>query len=117
LKERWARLTDGDLEAVDGQAARLLGLLQARYGYARPRAERELLAVLDEAMREGPRSSRHAARPGAARPGALRDRIVTAPAAERGRPLTSHTPGPTVSPSARGTISERALRTRTISER
>jgi hypothetical protein len=46
-------LTDGDLEAVDGEAARLLGLLQEKYGYARKRAERELLAFLDESLRGG----------------------------------------------------------------
>jgi len=51
LKEHWGKLTDGDLDRVDGQAAQLLGLLQEKYGYARRRAERELLHFLDDSMR------------------------------------------------------------------
>jgi uncharacterized protein YjbJ (UPF0337 family) len=50
LKEQWGRLTDRELDQVDGQAGRLLVLLQEKYGYARYRAERELLRFLDDAI-------------------------------------------------------------------
>jgi len=50
MKEQWGRLTDGELDQVDGQAGRLLILLQEKYGYARHRAERELLNFLDDAI-------------------------------------------------------------------
>jgi hypothetical protein len=53
LKQRWARLTDGDLESVEVQAARLVALLQARYGYTRQQAERELLAGLEDSVSAG----------------------------------------------------------------
>jgi len=47
VKNQWARLTDGDLDYVGGQATRLLDRLEERYGYTRPKAERELLRFLD----------------------------------------------------------------------
>jgi hypothetical protein len=47
VKEHWARLSDGDLDHVDGEAIRLLHILEERYGYTRRRAERELLRFLD----------------------------------------------------------------------
>jgi len=48
LKAQWGKLTDDDLDRVDGQAARLLGLLREKYGYAMCRAEHELLRFLDD---------------------------------------------------------------------
>lgn len=51
LRERWTKLTDGELERVDGQVGRLTLLLAEKYGYPRRRAERELLELLDESMR------------------------------------------------------------------
>ncbi len=50
LKERWGKLTDHDLDLVDGQAALLLIVLQEKYGYARHAAEQELLHFLDESL-------------------------------------------------------------------
>jgi uncharacterized protein YjbJ (UPF0337 family) len=50
VKEQWGRLTDDELDEVDGQAGRLLNLLQEKYGYARYRAEHELLRFLDDAI-------------------------------------------------------------------
>jgi hypothetical protein len=47
VKEHWARLSDGDLDFADGEAIRLLDILEERYGYTRRRAERELLRFLD----------------------------------------------------------------------
>jgi len=50
FRDHWAKLTDADLEGVDGQIARLTALLGEKYGYPRRRAERELLHFLDESM-------------------------------------------------------------------
>jgi uncharacterized protein YjbJ (UPF0337 family) len=43
-RQRWGRLTDDDLAAVDGDKDRLVGKLQERYGYARELAESEVEA-------------------------------------------------------------------------
>lgn len=40
--EWWGKLTDDDLDAVNGRTERLVGLLQERYGHARDGAEREV---------------------------------------------------------------------------
>ena len=47
FRSRWAKLTDAELDRVDGQVARLTALLGEKYGYPRRRAERELLQFLD----------------------------------------------------------------------
>jgi uncharacterized protein YjbJ (UPF0337 family) len=41
-KERWGRLTDNDLEAVDGQLDQLIGKVQQRYGIARDEAQKQV---------------------------------------------------------------------------
>jgi uncharacterized protein YjbJ (UPF0337 family) len=41
VKEKWGKLTDDDLTAVEGKKEILLGLLQQRYGYAKDKAEQE----------------------------------------------------------------------------
>ena len=51
FRNHWAKLTDADLDRVDGQVARLTALLGEKYGYPRRRAERELLHFLDDSMR------------------------------------------------------------------
>ena len=51
FRDHWAKLTDADLDRVDGQVSRLTALLGEKYGYPRRRAERELLHFLDESMR------------------------------------------------------------------
>jgi uncharacterized protein YjbJ (UPF0337 family) len=42
VKEKWGKLTDDDLTAIDGKREVLLGRLEKRYGYAKERAEEEL---------------------------------------------------------------------------
>jgi uncharacterized protein YjbJ (UPF0337 family) len=42
VKQQWAKLTDDDLSAIDGQRDRLIGKIQERYGIAREEAERRL---------------------------------------------------------------------------
>jgi uncharacterized protein YjbJ (UPF0337 family) len=39
IKEQWGKLTDDDLEIVNGQYERLVGRIQARYGMTRELAE------------------------------------------------------------------------------
>ena len=42
VKQWWGRLTDDDLDRIDGNVDELAGTLQERYGYAREDAEREI---------------------------------------------------------------------------
>ena len=62
FRDHWAKLTDADLDRVDGQVARLTTLLGEKYGYPRRRAERELLHFLDS-MRWVERDAVPTARP------------------------------------------------------
>ena len=42
LKSRWGKLTDDDLDRAEGDAEKLIGRVQERYGYARDEAKREV---------------------------------------------------------------------------
>lgn len=42
IREKWAKLTDDDLELIGGKKDKLLGKLQERYGLEKDRAEAEL---------------------------------------------------------------------------
>ena len=53
VKQRWGALTDEDLDAVDEKLDRLPGLLQARYGYTREQAEKEIALLLSKMKPEG----------------------------------------------------------------
>jgi uncharacterized protein YjbJ (UPF0337 family) len=48
VKKRWGKLTDDDLDRIEGQAEHLVGLLQQRYGYAKEKAEQEYKRVMEE---------------------------------------------------------------------
>ena len=41
VKEKWGKLTDNDLCAIEGKGEKLLGLLQKKYRYIRDKAELE----------------------------------------------------------------------------
>lgn len=41
VKEKWGKLTDDDLDVINGKRDQLAGRLQARYGYAKEQAEKE----------------------------------------------------------------------------
>ena len=41
-KVQWAKLTDDDLEQISGNAEKLIGKVQERYGYAREEAARDV---------------------------------------------------------------------------
>jgi uncharacterized protein YjbJ (UPF0337 family) len=40
-KEKWGKLTDDDLDIVDGQRQQLVGRIQERYGIAKDAAEEQ----------------------------------------------------------------------------
>ena len=42
VREKWAKLTDDDLESIAGKKDRLLGKLQTRYGHKKEAAELEV---------------------------------------------------------------------------
>lgn len=42
IKEKWGKLTDDDLTAINGKRDQLLGHLQKRYGYEQDHAEKEI---------------------------------------------------------------------------
>jgi uncharacterized protein YjbJ (UPF0337 family) len=46
FREKWAKITDSDWDAIGGKKDRLLGALQKNYGYAKEDAEREADAFL-----------------------------------------------------------------------
>jgi uncharacterized protein YjbJ (UPF0337 family) len=49
VKTWWGKLTDDDLEQVDGKADQLIGVLQQKYGYTKEQAEKELNEKLEAA--------------------------------------------------------------------
>src|ERR1700732_567999 len=42
VKEKWGKLTDDDLTAINGQREQLEGRLQQRYGYAKDQARKDV---------------------------------------------------------------------------
>jgi uncharacterized protein YjbJ (UPF0337 family) len=42
LKSQWGKLTDDDVDRVEGDAEKLIGRVQERYGYQREQAKREV---------------------------------------------------------------------------
>ena len=51
IKEQWGKLTDDELDKIEGRRDKFVGLLQERYGYTREKAEEELqnfLSAYDE---------------------------------------------------------------------
>jgi uncharacterized protein YjbJ (UPF0337 family) len=48
VKETWGKLTDDELDEIDGKRDQLVGKLQEKYGWTRMQAEDEL----DKFMRE-----------------------------------------------------------------
>ncbi|MFA5909313.1 MAG: PqqD family peptide modification chaperone [Vicinamibacterales bacterium] len=47
-KEQWGKLTDDDIEKLDGKKDQLIGRIQERYGMARDQAERDVNAWLKD---------------------------------------------------------------------
>jgi uncharacterized protein YjbJ (UPF0337 family) len=50
VKERWGKLTDDDLDTINGRSEQFVGVLQERYGIAKEAAEngiKDFLKALD----------------------------------------------------------------------
>jgi uncharacterized protein YjbJ (UPF0337 family) len=47
VKEQWGKLTDDDLDVIDGKQEQLEGRLQQRYGYAKDQAQKEVNTWFD----------------------------------------------------------------------
>ncbi|MGH9341735.1 MAG: CsbD family protein [Acidobacteriota bacterium] len=42
MKDWWGKLTDDDLARIEGNADKLIGALQEKYGYSQEKAEEEI---------------------------------------------------------------------------
>lgn len=42
VQQQWGKLTDDDLDQINGKKEELIGRIQTRYGYAKDQVEREL---------------------------------------------------------------------------
>jgi uncharacterized protein YjbJ (UPF0337 family) len=64
VKERWGKLTDDDLEIIDGKHDQLIGKVQERYGIARDAAQKQVeewnAALADDNDLEQRRKAREA---------------------------------------------------------
>ncbi|MDR3590312.1 MAG: CsbD family protein [Negativicutes bacterium] len=54
VKEKWGKLTDDDLTAVNGKAEKLVGLLQTKYGYSKDKAEEEYNGFIGDHKKQKP---------------------------------------------------------------
>ena len=45
-RKKWGKLTDDDLDRIQGNAEIMIGVIQERYGYGREQAEREIKEFL-----------------------------------------------------------------------
>lgn len=70
VKKRWGKLTDDDLDQVEGSYDKFLGRMQERYGYAKERAEHELDELFKDspAPRNAPAPKKEKERKSSARP-------------------------------------------------
>ena len=47
VQKQWGKLTNDDLDIIEGEYDKLLGRIQERYGYSRERAENEVNEYFD----------------------------------------------------------------------
>ncbi|MGE0489294.1 MAG: CsbD family protein [Vulcanimicrobiota bacterium] len=47
VKAKWGKLTDDDLDRIEGDSEKLVGIIQERYGMAREEAHKNLNTWLD----------------------------------------------------------------------
>jgi uncharacterized protein YjbJ (UPF0337 family) len=52
VKEAWGRLTDDELDEINGRMDQLIGKLQERYGYTHQQAEQQVLYFMDYVEKE-----------------------------------------------------------------
>lgn len=58
IKEKWGKLTDDELDVIDGRKDRLIGKLQERYGIMKDDAERDVDRFVDDFEHQRPISTR-----------------------------------------------------------
>lgn len=59
VREKWAKLTDDDLESIAGKKEGLLGKLQTHYGKQKEATEKELDSVISGIKTIADKSSKH----------------------------------------------------------
>ncbi|MBE2198899.1 MAG: CsbD family protein [Anaerolinea sp.] len=47
IQKQWGKLTNDDLDVINGEYEKLVGRVQERYGWSREQAERELTDYFD----------------------------------------------------------------------
>lgn len=47
IQKQWGKLTDDDMDVINGEYDKLVGQMQERYGWNRERAEREITDFFD----------------------------------------------------------------------
>jgi uncharacterized protein YjbJ (UPF0337 family) len=60
IKERWGKLTDDDIDIINGQNDQLVGRIQERYGIAKEEAQRQVDDWMRVSSREPERERRRA---------------------------------------------------------
>lgn len=58
-REKWAKLTDDDLEGIAGKKDRLLGKLQTYYGHKKEAAEKEIDGFISDIGTKMKKPSKH----------------------------------------------------------
>jgi uncharacterized protein YjbJ (UPF0337 family) len=61
-KEKWGKMTDDDLDVIDGRRQQLVGKIQERYGLARDAAESQVDEFVRSLKEEDAAQERRAAR-------------------------------------------------------
>ena len=61
-KEKWGKMTDDDLDVIDGRRQQLVGKIQERYGLAREAAESQADEFVRSLKEDGAAQERRAAR-------------------------------------------------------
>ena len=56
IREQWGKLTDDDLNQIQGRSEQLVGTVQERYGLARDEAQRQVDTWMRDARVESPAS-------------------------------------------------------------
>ena len=54
LRTKWGKLTDDDLEAIQGKRVELMGRLQQRYGFKKDEAEKNIDEWIKSVNEPGP---------------------------------------------------------------
>ena len=53
VKEKWGKLTNDDLDRIEGRADQLIGLIQERYGVERDDARRQVDHWMQDPLKRG----------------------------------------------------------------